>query len=666
MSQNFVFPPPPPPPPSTPASSIAFSPYSFQQSRGGRGHNNSYQGSRGHAGSSGPQYNTRPRYSNGVSGERFGRDGGQSSGHNGREGQNKSHWKHNHLKEEPQYDVLTANKARPNYSTHATESSRIPHWPHDSTMPGTSMSNMSNMFDGRAFSGDLIGGSPMRIGSKNGQSMLPDVHHHANGPLLNGHLPSSSFNSQRVGQKRIHSEASGASRTSLPRTLTAPAVPAFGTPLPSFSTAQSDNKQPTKKKRKHNQLGLTPRKEEHESSEEEDVDEESKLAAAQSEMISSSGLRFSYKGRHATLSNPAEIAAWIEERKRRYPTQARVAEAAERKRKLQEADRIAREERKAISTRKRMVSQDPPRQEWEKKSKKKQKDVPNEQSKAEKLRKDLEKAQRRLADFEAKTANAHAGMVQDSEQLDPARYKPPRIEAVDPRRDMIYNHDSMLDEAPATECRTLPCGGTLSHLTTPHEEVDNIVSALQPLDAKQHQLAETKSDPQASMSQQTTCTVDSCSSIMVSSITGPPVAEYPLATTEPRKLGIDEADDVVANGVDSSTSDTSTDSETDTESEDDTSSSGSSSSGSEPSESSMNCKVPSPLPLVRPSRSNAICHAFLKNGRCHRGDKCRYRHELPERGSGAKALNQEGKKKGAKLREEGKPSMSLYQRVSNS
>ena len=524
------------------------------------------------------------------------------------------------------------------------------------------MGTMSNMYDGRALSGGLIGGSPMRIASNNEQSMPPDVQYHAIGLPRNDHPPSSSFSSQRVGQKRIHCEAFGASRTSLPRTLTAPAVPAFGSPLPSLPTVQSDNKQLTKKRRKHNQLGLTPRKEEHESSEEEDIEEESKLAAAQSQMISSSGLRFSYKGRHATLSTPAEIAAWIEERKRRYPTQARVTEAVERKRKLREADRIAREERKAISSRKRMVSQELSKQEREKKSKKKQKDVANERSKAEKLRRDLEKAQRRLASFEARTASAHTVVVQDSEQPASARVECPRIEAVDPMRVMIYNSESGPDKVPATEDRPFSGGQTLSYLTAPREEADNTVSNSQPLDTKPHQLAKTRSDSQASISQRPERNTDSsCSSVLVPSITKPPAADCTPDTTQYQKLGID--DDGVTNDIDSSTSNTSSDSETDSESED-TSSSGSSSSGSVPSESSVNCKVPSSNPVVRPSRSKAICHAFLKNGRCHRGDQCRYRHELPERGSGARAPNQEGKKKGGKFRAEEKPRISLYQRVS--
>jgi hypothetical protein len=99
-----------------------------------------------------------------------------------------------------------------------------------------------------------------------------------------------------------------------------------------------DAANPRKKKRKHNQLGLTPKTEDHESSEEDDVDEESKLAPAAAG--AAAPLRFTYKGRTSTLQSPTDIAAWIEERKKRFPTQAK---AEEKKKAMEEAKR-AREE----------------------------------------------------------------------------------------------------------------------------------------------------------------------------------------------------------------------------------------------------------------------------------------------------------------------------------
>jgi hypothetical protein len=66
------------------------------------------------------------------------------------------------------------------------------------------------------------------------------------------------------------------------KTQVAPAVPSFGIPLPLKPPAPLETGRKRKKKRRHNQLGLTPKALEHESSEEEgnDIDEEAKLAVA--------------------------------------------------------------------------------------------------------------------------------------------------------------------------------------------------------------------------------------------------------------------------------------------------------------------------------------------------------------------------------------------------
>ena len=63
--------------------------------------------------------------------------------------------------------------------------------------------------------------------------------------------------------------------------LVPPSVPGAGAPLRAAYSVGLENVRKPRKKRKHNQLGLTPKTEDHESSEEEDVDEESKLAAVQ-------------------------------------------------------------------------------------------------------------------------------------------------------------------------------------------------------------------------------------------------------------------------------------------------------------------------------------------------------------------------------------------------
>lgn len=88
------------------------------------------------------------------------------------------------------------------------------------------------------------------------------------------------------GQKRGHQDAFSEARLSTlktnPKTQVAPAVPSFGIPLPVKPPTPEIIRRPRKKKRRYNQLGLTPKSLEHESSEEDenDIDEEAKLAAA--------------------------------------------------------------------------------------------------------------------------------------------------------------------------------------------------------------------------------------------------------------------------------------------------------------------------------------------------------------------------------------------------
>lgn len=83
--------------------------------------------------------------------------------------------------------------------------------------------------------------------------------------------------------RRGNSDAPTPSHASSRKTQVAPAVPSFGNPLPlKPPTPNVEDKKPgKKKKRRVNQLGLTPKTDEQvSSSEEEDADEELKLAIA--------------------------------------------------------------------------------------------------------------------------------------------------------------------------------------------------------------------------------------------------------------------------------------------------------------------------------------------------------------------------------------------------
>lgn len=148
--------------------------------------------------------------------------------------------------------------------------------------------------------------------------------------------------------KRDHTAAFSKPQSTAPRTLAPPPVPSFGNPLPSKPPPAADaTRKPKKRKRKHNQLGLTPKTEEHESSEEEeDADEESKLAQVSA---GAAPLQFTYKGQTATLQSASDIAAWIAERRKKFPTAARIEEkkkAADEAKAAREAARREKEKAK--------------------------------------------------------------------------------------------------------------------------------------------------------------------------------------------------------------------------------------------------------------------------------------------------------------------------------
>ncbi|MCJ1314509.1 hypothetical protein MMC25_008191 [Agyrium rufum] len=185
----------------------------------------------------------------------------------------------------------------------------------------------------------------------------------------------------------------GVPRASLPRTPAAPAVPSFGLPLPiPLSEQPEPKKEPRKRKREHNQLGLTPKTEDHESSE-EDVDEEQKLATYVAGKSGDAGLQFSHKGKSMVLKSKDDIAAWIEERRRNFPTKARAEGAKlQRQARMTEARGMRKPSKEEIprpKKRKSTETQD---------SSKRETATQGE----EKLRRKYEKAQKKVAALEAR------------------------------------------------------------------------------------------------------------------------------------------------------------------------------------------------------------------------------------------------------------------------
>lgn len=151
------------------------------------------------------------------------------------------------------------------------------------------------------------------------------------------------------------------------RPLAPPAVPSFGIDLESLLPKKPPVAPPARPEppNKQNLLGLTPTAKD-EDSESDDDGEEAKLAST---ITSNSLLQFEYRGQTSTLNSPAEIAAWIAERRKKWPTEAKreVArkEADERKKKW-EVEKAARLEASKAAAKARQEERQKQKQEREK------------------------------------------------------------------------------------------------------------------------------------------------------------------------------------------------------------------------------------------------------------------------------------------------------------
>ena len=144
-------------------------------------------------------------------------------------------------------------------------------------------------------------------------------------------------------------------------------------------------------------------------------------------------------------------------------------------------------------------------------------------------------------------------------------------------------------------------------------------------------------------------------------------AEYLLsAASNDSRVKDETTEEVDVSDDESGSSSLSEDSSETSSSDDDddsTSSEGSSSSSDDapetaPSKRDGPVRVPPPKRENPKAKAKDICRNFLKTGRCPRGESCRYRHELPEKGS---ASRPERKTKTSETKKERK---GLYQRVS--
>lgn len=346
----------------------------------------------------------------------------------------------------------------------------------------------------------------------------------------------------------------------MPRTPAPPAVPSFGNPLPSKPPPAADaTRKPKKRKRKQNQLGLTPKTEEHESSsEEEDVDEESKLAQAGP---GAAPLQITYKGRTATLQSATDIAAWIAERRKKFPTAARVAE---RKKAADEA-KAAREAARQEKEKARQKPKEPEPEAGEGSTDPALDAAMKAQRKADKIRRNLDREQKRFARAEA--------------AAEAARLK---VEAL---RRQAEGLDG--DQPPQNGV------GTTGSQDTPSDSAVKVDSA------SQHTETPVKLEE----------IPDETASAMAVDAT----ADHLNGAMDLSSEASDNSDWTTSSGSDSGS---------DSDSEDD----------SAPEEVSSRRQGPERVAPPPREGKKQLCRYFARTGQCNRGDKCKFSHEVPERG----------------------------------
>lgn len=270
-------------------------------------------------------------------------------------------------------------------------------------------------------------------------------------PVPHAHPQGNNYQNQH-GHKRRYSSTFEKPTSQGPRPTASPAVPSFGVPLPAKppQPVETSRQGQKKKKRKFNQLGLTPKTDEHESSDEEDdADEENRLASAAGNLAGP--LQFTFRGRTSTLNSATDIQSWIEERKKRFPTQARIEE----KKKAQEEAKKQKELQREEARRKQQELKEQREQARREAQEKKEKGSDpmdaalKAKAKAEKLRKKLLKEERRLQKAEADAERAR--LVAEASQQHPLTDDIPSTNEVPAQGNTIDENQSIMSESASSE-----------------------------------------------------------------------------------------------------------------------------------------------------------------------------------------------------------------------
>ncbi|OCL06857.1 hypothetical protein AOQ84DRAFT_68967 [Glonium stellatum] len=601
MSSSFSFPPPPPPPSKAPAPDRALenAPYQrggysgSQGGRGGRGDRGGRGRGRGnnHGGSQRGGYKSNQRNSNA---ENLCSNGGGNFN------------AQTQIRGQPQPQRYSQGHSAPNsYPSPSTQYNQpaIPQtsYLNPAFLPFSATSQLQwnppaqTSVTPAAYAQALSSLMASHAQAQSTNTTAPNILY--NNPSSDNQVPgiyASSTSSPKPKRKRGSSnpyEGSHASPNSTRNSLqqrppkakvdVAPAVPSFGFALPTVSQQSSSPadaaENSSRRKRKFNQLGLTPRSEERENSGDEEVDEE---AAFQSAV---EGLVVTYKGHTSALNSPSDIAAWIQERKKRFPTKARIEE----KKKEEEIEKAHKQEmhrrvkEQAVANKKERSDSRPNRIQMTKnlsldnEDEHQKKVLEKQLKKAEKLRKMLQRSEEKAAKAADALAQAHPF------------YKP-----TSPSAGGVQG----VDDEPADMQSTMRSDEQVHPVTTVKATNLN----------EERQILEDESRKSEDMHQRV-------------------------------NLGLDYDSNTSGSETGVESDDSSSTSTSDSESEPDLSSSDINDSDSAPKAESSKLKkpvrIPPPKAKAQLQRTEAsICSAYKKTGKCRYGRHCKFSHSLGQAG----------------------------------
>jgi len=322
---GFSFPPPPPPPPKAASSAQSEAPNQFNN-RGGRGGGRG-RGARG-------SFRGRGGAPNRGGGANYQHQNTNNPGY----GQNAGNYQSNYGNQQQQYpQQYHSGQQYPGpQQYHAPQQYQAP--------PGSYINPAFANVQAQGYPQPQIPQYGHQSGLAAGQSNPPSYgnHSNANSP------PGKRTRDQAFGNSnRVHPMKKPSSG---PKAQVAPSVPSFGAPLLPAKPPAPLSSEGGLKPRPQTNLGLIPsahdpQESDPEDDEDEEVDEEAALSA-----LSNGPLSFEFNGELSTLGSSADIAEWIEERKKRWPSKRRVEEKEQEvQSRMQERRRIEQETRAAIA-----------------------------------------------------------------------------------------------------------------------------------------------------------------------------------------------------------------------------------------------------------------------------------------------------------------------------